>query len=73
MSRLTVAQYDLLERAITDGTRIAVRDRRRELVVVPERLAFEGSREMLHTRHPTTGEHLVFALDALEGIEAVGR
>ena len=71
VSRLTVAQYDLLERAIAAGTRIAVRERRRELVVVPERLSFEGTREVLHTRHPTTGERLVFALDALEGVDAV--
>jgi hypothetical protein len=71
MPRLTVAQYDVLERAIDQGGRIVVRRRQHEYVVVPERLTFQGSREQLITRHPTTGDRMVFQLDELEGLEAV--
>lgn len=71
MPRLTVAQYDILERAIERGSRIVVRRRQHEYVVVPERLAFEGGREQLITRHPTTGDKLVFQLDALDALDAV--
>ncbi len=71
MPRLTVAQYDILERAIERGSRIVVRRRQHEYVVVPERLTFEGGREQLITRHPTTGDKLVFQLDALDALEAV--
>ncbi len=71
MPPLTTRQYDLLERAITNGTRIVVHRRRHEYVVIPERLAFAGGREQLVTRHPTTGDQLVFQLDELDGLEAV--
>ncbi len=71
MPRLSVAQYDILERAIQRGQRVVVRRRQHEYVVVPERIAFEGSREQLITRHPTTGDRLVFQLDELDALEAV--
>lgn len=71
MPRLTVAQYDVLERAIQMGVRIAVRKRQHEYVVVPERITFEGGREQLVTRHPTTGDRLVFQLDELDALEAL--
>ena len=40
--RLTVSQYDVLERAIDRGSRCVVRRRQHEYVVVPERLTFDG-------------------------------
>jgi hypothetical protein len=71
MPRLSVAQYDLLERAIDRGDRVVVRRRRHEYVVIPERLGFERGREQLVTRHPTTGDRLVFELDELDDLQAV--
>jgi len=71
MPRLSVAQYDILERAIDRGNRVVVRRRQHEYVVVPERIAFDGGREQLITRHPTTGDRLVFQLDELDALEAV--
>ncbi|HMS01544.1 MAG TPA: hypothetical protein PKE51_01155 [Gemmatimonadaceae bacterium] len=71
MPRLTVAQYDLLERAIDRGDRIVVERRRHEYVVIPERLGFDGGREQLITRHPTTGDRMVFQLDELDSLQAV--
>ncbi len=71
MPRLNVAQYDVLERAIQMGARIAVRRRQHEYVVVPEEITFEGGREQLVTRHPTTGDRLVFQLDELDALEAL--
>lgn len=71
MRGLSVAQYDLLERAIDRGERLVLRRRQHEYVVVPERLAFEGGREQLVTRHPTTGDRMVFQLDELESLHGV--
>lgn len=71
MPSLTVAQYDVLERAIETGGRVLLRRRRSEYVVIPDRLSFAGGREQLHTRHPTTGDRMVFQLDELELLEAV--
>ena len=59
MGQLTAAQYDTLERAVRDGTRIVVRRRGIEIVVVPVRLALRARREAIEARHPTTGEPLV--------------
>lgn len=71
MPRLTVSQYDVLERAIERGSRIAILRRQHEYVVVPERITSEGGREQLITRHPTTGDRMVFQLDDLDGLEDV--
>jgi hypothetical protein len=71
MAGLSVAQYDILERAIERGDRIVLRRRQHEYVVVPERLAFEGGREQLITRHPTTGDRMVFQLDDIEQLQRV--
>jgi hypothetical protein len=71
MGGLSVTQYDLLERAIDRGDRVVVRRRQHEYVVVPERLAFEGGREQLLTRHPTTGDRMVFQLDDVDSVQRV--
>lgn len=72
MPALSVAQYDILERAIDRGERIAVRRRQHEYVVIPERIGHERGREQLITRHPTTGDRLVFQLDELDDLQRVG-
>jgi hypothetical protein len=69
--QLTHEQYDALERAITDGRRIAVTRRGTEFVVVPERLRVASGREVIDATHPTTGDRLTLYLDELDTVEAV--
>lgn len=68
---MTPTQYDLLERAIVRGTRVAVRIRGAELVIVPLSLRARGGREMIETRQPTTGEPLDIPVDDVEALVAV--
>lgn len=67
----THIQYDLLERAITRGTRISAYRRGTEFVVVPERLKVILGREAIESTHPTTGDRIVLYLDELDAIEAL--
>jgi hypothetical protein len=64
-------QYEVLERAIVHGHRVAVTRRGTEYVVVPDRLSVVTGREMLDARHPTTGEKMTLALDDLSAVELV--
>jgi ribosomal protein L34 len=68
---LTHAQYEALERAITDGRRIVVTRRGTEFVVVPLRLRTVTGREVLDARHPTTGDSLTLVLDELDALEPI--
>jgi hypothetical protein len=71
MAQLTVAQYDIIEDAIRDGSRVIVRRRHQDVVVVPERLVLRNRREAIEARHPTTGDRIVLFIDEAEGIEVV--
>lgn len=71
MAQLSHEQYDALERAITEGTRLAVFRRGTEYVVVPSRLRVAGGREALECVHPTTGDRLTLYIDEVDGIEVV--
>ncbi len=72
MAQLTHAQYELLERALVDGTRVAFRrSGRRETIVIPQRLRLVNGREAIEARHPTTGQELTIFLDEIEGFEVV--
>jgi hypothetical protein len=71
-TQLTAAQYDALERAISEGRRLSVWRRGTEYVVVVDRLHLAGGREALEAHHPTTGDRLTLYIDELEGIEVVG-
>jgi hypothetical protein len=72
MATLNTQQYDALERAIIDGTRIAVyRPGNREVVVVPKRLRLRSGREMIEASHPTTGDRLELFIDEIDGFEVV--
>lgn len=66
---LTVLEYDRLEHAIDHGTRLALTRRGTELLVVPERLRIVKGREIIHTRHPTTGHRLELFVDELDRVE----
>ena len=72
MAQLTHTQYEQLERAVIDGTRVAFRWRgRRENIVVPERLRLVDGREAIEAKHPTTGQDLTIFLDDIESFEVV--
>ena len=71
MAQLTHAQYDHLERAILNGSRISVYRRGTEFVVVPDRLRLSGGREAIEARHPTTGESITLWIDEVDSIEVV--
>ena len=68
---LTVREYDALERAIVIGARIAVRRGATEYLVVPERLQLRNGREVIHTRHPSTGYRLELFIDEVDSIDVV--
>jgi hypothetical protein len=67
----TTAQYDLLERAIIDGTRLMIMRRGTEYVVIPERLRVESGREVIIARHPSTGHRLELIIDEIDSLESV--
>lgn len=71
MAQLTHDQYDALERAITEGSRIAVYRRGTEYVVVPMRLRVADGREAVEATHPTTGESMTLWIDEVDSIEVV--
>lgn len=71
MKQLTHRQYDAIENAIIHGRRISVFRRGSEFVVVPQRLRTEGSREVMDSLHPTTGEQISLYLDEMERLEVV--
>ena len=71
MAHLTHAQYDALERAVTDGRRIAIYRRGTEFVVVPRRRRLDRGREAIDSVHPTTGDEITFFIDEVESIEVV--
>ena len=71
MAHFSPKQYDALERAITEGRRIAVWRRGTEFVVIPERLRLETRGESIIARHPTTGDRLTLVLDEIEAFEVM--
>ena len=71
MGQLTGAQYDVIERAIIDQTRLMVMRRGTEFLVIPLRLITAGRREAILARHPSTGASLTLFLDETERIEVV--
>ena len=68
---LSHAQYDLLERAVARGQRLAVTRRGSTWIVVAERLDIRSGTERLISRHPSTGESLTFDVDEIERLEVV--
>jgi hypothetical protein len=72
MGQLTHEQYDRIERAVLNGTRVVLQRRgKREYVIVPMRLRVEGGREVIDARNPTTGHDLTIYLDEVDSIEPV--
>jgi hypothetical protein len=68
---VTAAQYDALERAIVDRSRVAIRLNGAELVVIPESIRTKGGRELLVTQNPSSGLPLLVQIDDIERLEVV--
>lgn len=71
MAHLTPAQYDALERAIAQASRIVVMRRGTEYVIVPRRLGTDGRHEIIEAINPTTGDALAFSLDDIDTLHVV--
>jgi hypothetical protein len=71
MADLTHEQYDALERAVTNSTRIAVYRRGTEYVLIPTRLELIGGREAVEARHPTTGDRMTLYIDEVDSIDVL--
>ncbi len=73
MAQLTHEQYERLERAVFDGSRIVIFRRGTEYIVVPQRLKIDQGRELIVAMHPTTGESMQFVVEEIDSIEVVDR
>lgn len=71
MAQLTHAQYDALERAVSNGTRVAIYRRGTEYLVIPLALRLRDGRELIEARNPTTGDSMTLYLDELDAIEVL--
>jgi len=72
VAELTHAEYDVLERAVSNGSRVSVYRRGTEYIVIPERLVTRGRREAIEARNPTTGDRLTLFVDEVDSIEVLG-
>ena len=66
MAELTSRQYDELERAVRDGTRMSIMRRGTEYVVIPLAVRVRGGKESIEARNPTTGDSMVIHIEDLE-------
>ena len=71
MANLTHRQYDQLERAIVDGSRIAIYRRGTEYVLIPLRIGLRDGRETIEARNPVTGDTMTLVLDEIDSLEFV--
>ncbi len=67
----STSQYDILERAVARGSRIAVTRRGVQWIVVAQSIDTRSGREQLLARHPSTGDAMIFLLDDITHIEVV--
>ncbi len=68
---MTAAQYDALERAIVDRSRVALRLNGAELVVIPQAIRLKAGRELLVTQNPSSGLPMLINIDDIERLEVV--
>jgi hypothetical protein len=71
VGQLTVREYDALERAIVDASRVAIHRRGSEFLVIPTELMIKDGRESIIARHPTTGSRMVIFLDEVDRLEVL--
>jgi hypothetical protein len=66
MAQLNSQQYDALERAVRDGTRVSVMRRGTEYIIIPLSLKLRSGKEAIEARNPTTGDSMVIFIDDIE-------
>jgi hypothetical protein len=66
MAELTSKQYDELERAVRDGTRVSIMRRGTEYLVIPQAIRMRGGKEAIEARNPTTGDNLIIFIDDMD-------
>lgn len=71
MADLSPNEYDILERAITDGRRLSVYRRGTEYIVIPTRIFLLDGREAIEARHPTTGDRIILRIDDIDSFEVI--
>lgn len=71
MADLSPNEYDILERAITDGRRLSVYRRGTEYIVIPTRIFLLDGREAIEARHPTTGDRITLRIDDIDSFEVI--
>lgn len=74
MAQLTHDQYEILERALINGSRVSLRRNgqgRREFVVIPTALRMRDGREIIEVRNPTTGFVVEIFVDEISALETV--
>jgi hypothetical protein len=71
MAQLSHDQYEALERAVREGTRIVVYRRGTEYIVVPAALRMRSGREAIEATNPTTGDAITLFLDEMDAIEVI--
>lgn len=71
MAQLNTKQYDALEMAIRDASRVVVFRRGSEFIVIPLAIRLRDSRELIEARHPTTGHSMTLFIDELDSIDVV--
>ena len=54
-----------------DGRRVALVRQGREIVVVPLRLYMRDGREVIESRHPTTGDMMTSVIENLDAVEVL--
>lgn len=69
--QLTSRQYNLLERAVSEGLRIVVYRRGSEFIVRPESVGLRAGREAIETVQPATGDSMTIYLDDIDEFEVV--
>jgi hypothetical protein len=67
----TPRDYDRLERAIADGTRIELVRSGARLVILPQRLRTDFGEEILTARHPNTGDRFEVPLGEIDWFDVV--
>jgi len=54
-----------------EGRRVALVRQGRELVVIPLRLFMRDGREVIESRHPTTGDLMTSVIENLDALEVL--
>jgi hypothetical protein len=72
MAQLTTSEYDALERAVREGSRVSVMRRGTEYIIVPLSIKLRSGKEAIEARNPTTGDTMLIFVDDIESFLVLG-